>query len=211
MGLSRALGTWWLRRWWRRGLEGKEGKDVKNILQQIQGLRSAIIALLLLLEFLGQQLGFGGGLLAYIRHGIAAVGWSPNEALFDPTVVGTALLTLWATWKRFQAWRVERDKAATLAGIGRALVLLLLLPALSGCALRGSMAQLRLGGEPASHPDESVVRSFVCRGQAADAVRYLALPEFAWVGQAGRERYLADAEDRRLRGDCPCPAPACGR
>ncbi len=89
-------------------------------------------------------------------------------------------------------------------------VLVALLPALVLAAC-GSAAQLRLGGEPVRNPDELVVRSYVCRGQAADALRYLALPEFSWIGQAGRERYLADAEDRRLRGDCPCPTPACGR
>lgn len=103
---------------------------------------------------------------------------------------------------------VFRNLPPPAAGAAVAVVLALLL---AGCGLRGSMAQIRLGGEAASHPDESVVRSYVCRGQAAEAVRYLSLPEFSWIGQAGRERYLADAEDRRLRGDCPCPAPACGR
>lgn len=76
-----------------------------ELLKRIQGMRSAIIALLLLAEYIGVQVGHGGAVLAYMRGVIAALGWSPSEALFDPTVVGTAVLTLWATWRRFQAWR----------------------------------------------------------------------------------------------------------
>lgn len=103
---------------------------------------------------------------------------------------------------------VFRNLPPPSAGAAVALALVLPLVGLAGC---GTAAQLRVGGEPVRHPDELVVRSYVCRGQAADALRYLALPEFSWLGQGGRERYLADAEDRRLRGECPCPTPGCSR
>lgn len=101
-----------------------------------------------------------------------------------------------------------RDVFRNLPPTGGAAAVVAMALLLGGC---GSAAQLRLGGEPVRHPDELVVRSYVCRGQSADALRYLALPEFSWLGQGGRERYLADAEDRRLRGECPCPAPGCSR
>lgn len=210
MGLQRAVGLWWLRRSWKRGLEGKEGQDVKNLLTKIQGLRSAIIALLLLGEFIGVQTGHGGAVLAYTRHVIAALGWSPNEALFDPTVVGTALLTLWATWRRFQAWRAERAleldtaRAARVAGL---LVLVALFVPLTTVAC-GTSAQLQLGRGAAGHPDARVVRSYVCAGDDDAARLYLDRPEYAWLGGA-LERYLTDARDAKRAGACPCPAAGC--
>ena len=208
MGLSEKVGQWWLRRKWRRGLEGKEGADVMNLFRQIQGLRSAIIALLLLAEYIGVQTGHGGAVLAYTRHVIGALGWSPSEALFDPTVVGTALLTLWATWRRVQAWNTERGKVLEAARLARlAGLLVLLVPALGATAC-GSSAQLQVGRGQTVHPDPKVVRSYVC-GDDEDAARlYLEAPAYAWLGP-GRERYLTDARDARMRGECPCAAPGC--
>lgn len=208
MGLERAVGLWWLRRKWKRGMEGKEGADVKNLLTKIQGLRSAIIALLLLAEYIGMQTGHGGAVLAYTRDMIAALGWIPKEALFDPTVVGAALLTLWATWKRFNAWRTEREMALDTARATRVvgtLLIALVCPASIAC---GTSAQLQLGRGTVAHPDGRVVRSYVCVGDDDAARLYLGRPEYAWLG-GGLERYLTDARDARRAGVCPCPAPGC--
>lgn len=141
---------------------------------------------------------------------------SPIPAEEIAGTAGALVAALGATWglglKLLALYRKAKG-GATVANPSRlgSLLLVVLLPSLllTGC-FRTAQASLSFG-EAVRHPDDLVVRSFVCRGQPAEALRYLALPEFSWIGQAGRERYLADAEDRRLRGDCPCPAPGCPR
>lgn len=79
------------------------------------------------------------------------------------------------------------------------------LAVLSSC---GSLAQVRLGGEPQQSPDSKVVLSYTCSGDDNAARLYVDKPEFAWLGPA-RERYLTDAHDSKLRGDCLCGVGAC--
>ena len=210
MGLREAAFGWYARRWIGRVREGKEGAETMKAFAQLQGMRSAIIALVLLIEFLGQKLGFGGGFLAYAHTVLVAFGWDPKEALFDPTVVGTALLTLWATWGRFKAWRADLQKKTADAvqnpsRFPAPLLLLLALPMLSGC---GSLAQVRLGGEARIHPDARVVQSYICAGDDDPARLYLGRPEYAWLGGA-LERYITDARDERTLGKCPCAKDGC--
>jgi len=153
----------------------------------------------------------------YVAGLVGLYASSPIPAEEIAGTVGALVAALGAAWglalKIMAIQRRAREAQTTVNHLRLPklpALLVAVLPALLLAAC-GSMAQLRVGGEPVRHPDDLVVRSYACRGQVADAVRYLALPEFSWIGQAGRERYLADAEDRRLRGDCPCPAPACGR
>lgn len=74
-----------------------------------------------------------------------------------------------------------------------------------GC---GSLAQVRLGGEPKLSPDAKVILSHTCSGDESAARLYLDAPEFAWLGPT-RERFLTDAHDAKLRGDCPCGVGGC--
>ena len=76
--------------------------------------------------------------------------------------------------------------------------LLFWLAVLSSC---GSLAQVRLGGEPKVSPDPKVILSHMCAGDESAVRLYLDAPEFTWLGPA-RERYLTDAHDAKLRGDC---------
>jgi len=83
--------------------------------------------------------------------------------------------------------------------------LLGMLVVLSGC---GSLAQVRVGGEPKLSPDQKVILSHTCSGDDSAARLYLDAPEFAWLGPA-RERFLTDARDAKLRGECPCGVGGC--
>jgi hypothetical protein len=74
-----------------------------------------------------------------------------------------------------------------------------------GC---GTLAQIRLGGETLTHPDQDVVRSHVCAGNDDAARLYLNDPSYAWLGPA-RERYITDARDAKLAGKCPCHVDVC--
>lgn len=208
MGLKSSVAEWWARRWYQRGLEGKEGESVKNFLTQIQGLRSAIIAVLLLVEFLGQHFGFAGP-LGYIHQLFSILGWDAKDALFDPTVTGTALLTLYAVYGRFRAWWATRAVTVTSTPAVLPLAKALIVAALLGSSLAcGSLAQVRLGAEPKMHPDEKVVFARVCANEENAARLYLESPTFAWIGPV-KERYLTDALMKKFAGECPCPGKEC--
>jgi len=81
-------------------------------LKSLTGVRSAIMALVLLAEVVARGLGFDSGPVLSVVYSIfTSIGWdpkAPGALLFDPALVGTAVLTLWFTWKRIQAWWVER-------------------------------------------------------------------------------------------------------
>lgn len=79
------------------------------------------------------------------------------------------------------------------------LVGLVLLLISVGCA----SAQLRLGGDPKMHPDDFVVRGWVCANQDEAARQYLFQPSFAWLGPAW-QRYMVDALQYRQQGKCGC-------
>lgn len=123
---------------------------------------------------------------------------------YDCTAWANTLGTIAASLLAFGLYDgALRTKAPNkLAG----LVLLLCLGlSLSAC---GSMAQVRVGGEPRMHPDEQVVFARVCADQPDAARLYLESPTFAWIGPV-KERYLTDALMRKLAGDCPCPGKTC--
>lgn len=175
-------------------------------------LSVAVLVLTTVLHAVGQ--GDVAKSIDYVAGLVGLYAASPIPAEEIAQTVGALVAALGAAWglglKVLALYRKSQAGPAVSNPfrLPKPVLLIALLPSLlAGC---GSLAQLRIGGEPVRSPDDSVVRSLVCRGLSADAVRYLALPEFTWVGQAGRERYLADAEDRRLRGECPCPSPACG-
>ena len=83
-----------------------------SFLKSLTGVRSAIMALLLLAEVVFRGLGFETGPAFSVIHSIfTSVGWdpkAPGALLFDPALVGTALLTLWVTATRIKTWWAER-------------------------------------------------------------------------------------------------------
>lgn len=178
-------------------------------------LSVAVLVLTTVLHAVGH--GEAAKSIDYVAGLVGLYAASPIPAEEIAQTIGALVAAIGAAWglalKLLAVYRkaqAARDVVNPLRLPKPPVLLLAALLPLLGLAACGSMAQLRVGGEPVRSPDDAVVQSLVCRGLSADAVRYLALPEFTWVGQAGRERYLADAEDRRLRGECPCPAPACG-
>lgn len=77
----------------------------------------------------------------------------------------------------------------------------------SGCgSLKG---QLQMGSD-LSHPDAHVLQSHICHGDQHAARLYLALPEYGWLGDGAKERYLTDALDYKLAGRCACASDKCG-
>lgn len=215
MGLREKVGIWWLRRQWTRGLEGKEGTNVKAFFAAIAGLRTLLVALVLLAEFLATQAGHGGPITQVREYLFLVTGWGAKDALFDPVNIGVALMTIWAGVLRVKAWWAARKasgEAATAARLAQLVLLVALLPTMTAC---GSVAQLQIGANR-EHPDEHVVRSYVCQDQGDAARIYLLSPTFAWLGPA-RERYLVDAVEWKRAGGCGCPvntncsAPALAR
>jgi len=76
-------------------------------LKKLEGVRSAIMALVLLLEVLSKAFGLEAGPVFTILHlAFTALGWNPADAntLFDPALVGSAILTLYVTTRRVVAW-----------------------------------------------------------------------------------------------------------
>lgn len=73
--------------------------------------------------------------------------------------------------------------------------------ALSACASLSA----RIGPETVKTPDVGVVKQWICEGAIDRAVLYLALPEYSWLGQGGRERFLTGALAERAAGKCKCP------
>ena len=125
----------------------------------------------------------------------------------------TAVGLIHKGWKQLADWGVIEPpdppvSSGTLNRLGGLVVLAILL--LPGCALRGSRASVQLGGDPMPRPDPKVVMTWVCSAQESRAVAYLALPEFSWICQGGRERFYTDALDAKARGECPCPVSSCG-
>ncbi len=84
-------------------------------LSEIQGLRTAIMALVLLTEVVCRGLGLDAGPAFTLAHSLfRAVGWDEADAgtLFDPAVVGAAILTIYFAIRRAIAWYSEKGKAA---------------------------------------------------------------------------------------------------
>ncbi len=79
----------------------------------------------------------------------------------------------------------------------------LILFALLSTACGSLKGQMQLGSD-LSHPDARVLRSHICRGDNSAGRLYLALPEYSWLGDGAKERYMTDALDFKNRGECIC-------
>jgi len=78
-----------------------------KFIQSLQGVRTAIMAIVLLLEVLAKSFGFEAGpVFTIVRTAFGAIGWNTAEAntLFDPALVGAAIVTLYAAIMRVVAW-----------------------------------------------------------------------------------------------------------
>lgn len=112
----------------------------------------------------------------------------------------SGLFALEMLFKRKRKFTWPARGALTAAFAVLALVML------SGCgSLKG---QVQIGSD-LSHPSAAVLQSHVCRGDDSAARLYLALPEYAWLGDGARERYFTDAKDFEFQGRCPCAGKGC--
>lgn len=105
--IVRKLAIKYVSDWFKDGLVGKKGASAMKVLSKLQGFRTGIMALALLAEVIARTSGHEAGPLFSTLHMVfRAIGWNEADAtsLFDPAVVGTALVTLYVTYQRFSAW-----------------------------------------------------------------------------------------------------------
>lgn len=119
MGLKQAAATWYVSRWYRRGIEGKEGKQVKNVLSVIgrPGTRTAVVFGVLTIEAVCKGIGFETGPVFGILHGLfGAIGFSEAEAVatigVDPSQLVVYGIGIYAAAKRVIAEAKKKETPA---------------------------------------------------------------------------------------------------
>ena len=158
----------------------------------------------------------GNGDVANSIEAIGATVGLTDQSPIPATEVATTLGLVWAAYlglagayRKFQSARHKADgpvSPGTLSKLGGLGVVLLALLVLPGCALKGSKALVQFGADAVKSPDPVTVFGWICANQPDRATAYLNFPDFGWVGQGGRDRYLVDALQKKAAGECPCPA-----
>lgn len=158
--------------------EGKFGSGPQRVWLWLQGKKTIIAALLATIAATLQAAQSNG--TCALVEGVKLFGWPVNcgeaaSALLWLSGI-LALVGLTDGALRMEPPKAPQPKANDARGFGSRLALAAMaigsLLLLSAC---GSMAQLRLGEQRPLAPDPEVVEQLVCRGQIADAERYVEL------------------------------------
>ena len=193
-----------------RWLEGNVGK--KTLQRWLPVVGSAVFVIATVLRIFGNNevastVEAAGGV-------VGATQASPvpgEEIAAGVTQLVAALMVAWGIGRKVKASLPKPDdtvKPRTWPA-GPAAVVILGLLFLPGCALRGSKALVQFGADAVKSPDPVTVFGWICANQPDRATAYLNFPDFGWVGQGGRDRYLVDALQKKAAGECPCAMKGC--